>query len=230
MNPPLRAFHLAPLLASILVPPAELAAQVVSAGAVIAAPMSGVRVGGVTERVDGLWAGLVLDVRVGRFTISGTATRGQLTGDASAVPPRAVGEMSLSGRYEFRPWLGFDLRYAARAFSSAAGFQRWNYVGVGVTASRNLGTPSVRAFASLAYMPVVTVTGQERSPFAVAGDVGLSLAPNRFPITLQLNYRIERFRFPGAVARSEQFEALALSVGVRFRRRDGRWRVGGTEK
>ena len=215
------------LLACLLVLTAPLAAQTVSGRVVIAAPRSSVRLGGVTDLVDGVWAGAALDFHVGRFTLSGSGTRGQLTpARAGTTPKRDVGEVSLSGQYAFRPWLRFDLRYAARAFSSAAGYQRWDMASVGATASRNLGTPAVRAFASLAYLPVLSVSGQQRPSFALGSDVGIALLPMRSPVAVQLDYRIEHFKFPAASARSEQFEALTLSVGMRVRRVGGRWKVG----
>lgn len=228
MNAPLRVLRPVLLLASLLAPTAELAGQTVSGRAVIAAPQSSVRIGDLMERVDGVWAGVALDLHVGRFAISGSATRGQLRpSEAGTLPKRDVGEVSVSGRYELRSWLGFELRYAARAFSSAAGRQRWDMAGVGATASRDLGTPAVRAFASLAYLPVVKVSGQQRPTFALSSDVGIALAPSRFPIAFMVSYRVERFRFPEATARSEQFEAFTLSVGVQARRVAGRWTLGG---
>jgi hypothetical protein len=219
--------RLAPTLASLLVLTVDLAGQTVSGRAVIAAPKSSARVGGVIDRVDGVWAGLAIDFRVGRFTLSGSGTRGQLTpSQAGTAPKRDVGELSLDGHYDFRTWLRFELQYTARAFSSAAGYQRWDMVSVGATASRDLGTKAVRAFAGLAYLPVVSVSGQQRPTFAVGSDVGVALQPSHFPIALQLDYRIERFKFPASSARSEQFEAFTFSIGVAIQRVGGRWKLG----
>src|SRR5947207_2440983 len=83
-----------------------------------------------------------------------------------------------------------------------------------VTASSDVGTPTVRAFASLAYLPVVRLRAQQNPTFAFGSDMGLSVAPRRSPVTVSLSYRIERFRFSSATGRSEQFEALSLSAGV----------------
>jgi len=223
--------RLAATIASMLVLTVDLAGQTVSGRAVIAAPRSSVRVGGITERVDGLWGGLAFDFQAGRFTLSGSGTRGRLAPtQAGTAPKRDVGELSLAGQYAFRPWLRFELRYAARAFSSAAGYQRWDIVSVGATASRNLGTPAVRVFASLAYAPMVKVSEQERPTFALGSDVGVTLLPMHFPIALQLDYRIERFDFPATSARAEQFEAFSLSVGVRMRSVGRWWNLGAPGK
>lgn len=230
MNASLRVRQLAPLLAAVFLP-AFLAGQTVSARAVIAAPKSSARVGGVMDQVDGVWGGVALDFHAGRFALSGSGTRGRLTpGSAGTAPKRDVGELSLDGHYDFRSWLRFDLGYIARAFSSAAGYQRWDMMSLGATASRNLGTPAVRAFASVAYLPVLRVSGQERPTFALGSDVGIDLVPAHLPIALRLDYGIERFRFPAASARSEQFEALTISIGLRMQRVAGHWRLGSPGK
>jgi len=222
-------FRLAPTIAGMLVFTVDLAGQTVSGRAVIAAPKSSVRMGAVTEQLDGLWGGLAFDVQAGRFTMSGSATRGRLAPSPSGTAPkRDVGELSLAGQYAYRPWLRFELRYAARAFSSAAGYQRWDLVGVGATASHDLGSPAVRAFASLLYFPMVRVSQQARPTFALGSDVGIAVVPSKFPLACALSYRIERVTFPDVAGRSEQFEALTLSLGVRARRYGGRWTLGGT--
>lgn len=228
MNELSRVCHLAPLLAGLLSPTSLLVGQTISGRAVIAAPRASVRLGDMTERVDGLWAGGAIDFRSGRFLVTASGTRGQLTAsETGTVPKRDVGEISVSGQYEVRPWLGLDLGYAVRAFSSAAGYQRWDVVAVGASGSRDLGTPAVRALIGLTWLPVVKVGGQESPTFAVRGDVGLSVVPKQFPLAFTLGYRVKRFRFSKSTARSEQFEALTLSVGIRARRMGGRWTLGG---
>ena len=207
------------LLAGALVPTAASSGQTVSARAVVAAPRQSVQFSGVTERTDGSWVGGAMDFEAGRWRLSVSGTRGRLTAlDPGSVPTRDVGELSFNGQYGVRPWLGLELRYSARAFSSAAGYQRWDLLGVGTAASRDLGTSAVRAFASLLYFPMVRVSHQEPPSLALGSDVGIALAPSKLPLVVALSYRIERFRFPEADARSEQFEALTLSVGVRVRR------------
>jgi hypothetical protein len=215
-------------LAALLSARFPLAGQAVDARAVVAAPRSSARLGGVTERADGLWAGMAIAVRTGRFTLSARGTRGQLnTSQPGFVPDRDVGEIAVSGHYDIRPWIGLELGYTARAFSSAVGYERWDMAHIGVTATRAVGVPAVRALATLAYLPVVAVRTRESPTFGFASDVGIAVAPDRFPLTGLLSYRIERFRFPSATGRSEQFEALSLSVGVHAWRHAGRWQLGG---
>src|SRR2546430_2749754 len=98
------SIRLALPLAGLLVTGAQLAGQAVAARAVIAVPKNSVRLGGVTERMDGVWAGVVLGFDAGRFRVTATGTRGQLTASgAGIVPKRDVGEISVSGQYELRP-------------------------------------------------------------------------------------------------------------------------------
>ncbi len=89
--------QLASLLAGLLAPTAELVGQTISGRAVIAAPRASVRLGDVTERLDGLWAGGAVGFHAGRFLITAIGTRGQLTtSQTGTVPKRDVGEISVS--------------------------------------------------------------------------------------------------------------------------------------
>jgi hypothetical protein len=230
MNPSLLARPVTLLVACWLLPLAATSGQTVSGHAVVAAPKHSTHLSGVTERVDGSWVGGAVEFETGRLRLSVSGMRGRLTAtDPGSVPERDVGELALDGQYGLRPWLRLELRYTARAFSSAAGYQRWDLVGVGAAASRDLGTPAVRAFASVLYFPIVSVSEQRGPTFALGSDVGIALAPSKLPIAVTLSYRIERFSFPEVAARSEQFEALTLSLGVRARRHAGQWRLGGAE-
>ena len=102
MNATLRLRQLAPLLAALHVPASMLAGQTVSARAVIAAPRSSVSVGGVMDRVDGLWGGMALGFRAGRFSLSGSGTAstgaggagGSLTGGTTTLLPLSTGTLT----------------------------------------------------------------------------------------------------------------------------------------
>jgi hypothetical protein len=220
-------FQAALMLAAALAP-AALAGQAVSGRAVVGFPKSSLRVGGTTERVGGVWVGGAVGFHIASWTFSASGTRGTLSRTAGGgVLERDVGEISAGARYEPRPWLAVDGRYSARAFSSAAGRRRWNIAAIGVIGSRDLGTPVVRAAASLAYLHVLSGSEQAPPDFGLGSDVSISAAPLRFPVAFSLGYRVERFQFPKSAGRSEQFETLTLSVGLRVRRLDGRWALGG---
>jgi len=225
MNGTLRALRLALPLFGWFAPTWNLAGQTVSARGIMGAPKSSVRTAGVTERVGGWWGGVAVGFQTGQWTVSAEGTRGSLSSSGGGpVLDRDVGEVSLSGRYEFPSGLGPELRYVARAFRSAAGYQRWNMVAVAVAGSHDLGHPAVRAFASVAYLPILSAAGGEPRPTGGLGsEVGLSVVPDQFPVAFTLGYRVERFYFPRSAARSEQFETLTLSAGVHVRRHAGRW-------
>lgn len=222
-----RAWQAALLLAAGLAP-AALAGQDVSGRAVVGFPRSSVRVGGMTERVDGTWVGGAVGFYIASWSFSAGGTRGTLSPTAgSGVLEHDVGEISAGVRYEPRQWLAVDGRYIARAFRSTAGRRRWNMTAIGVIGSRDLGTPVVRAAASFAYLHVWSGSEQTPPDFGLASDVSISVASLRFPLAFSLGYRVELFQFPKSAGRSEQFETLTLSVGLRARRLDGRWAFGG---
>ena len=219
------------LLAGSLVPTAASSGQTVSGDVVVAAPKHSASFSGVTERMDGWWIGGEMGFEAGPLRLSASGMRGQLTAaDPGSLPQHDVGEVSVHGHYRARPWLGLELRYTARAFSSAAGHQRSNLLGVGATASRDLGTAAVRGFVVLQYFPLVSVSQQEEPTFGLGSDVGIAVSPSALPLGVTLSYRIERFTYPAAAARSEQFEALTLSIGLRARRNAGRWTLGGSAR
>jgi len=228
----LRALRLALPLFGWFTPTWNLAGQAVWARGIMGAPKSSVRAAGVTERVNGLWGGVAVGFQSGQWTVSAQGTRGSLSSSGGGpVLDRDVGEVSLGGRYEFPPGVGPELRYVARAFRSAAGYQRWNMLAIAVTGSHDLGNPAVHGFASVAYLPILSATGGEPRPTGGLGsEVGLAVAPDRFPLAFALGYRVERFYFPRSAARSEQFETLTLSAGVHVRRHAGRWALSGGGK
>ena len=225
----LRALRLALPLVGWFTPTWNLAGQAVWAGGIMGAPKSSVRTAGVTERVSGWWGGVAVGFQAGQWTVSAQGTRGSLSSSGGGpVLDRDVGEVSLGGRYEFPPGVGPELRYVARAFRSAAGYQRWNMLAIAVTGSHDLGNPAVHGFASVAYLPVLSATGGEPRPTGGLGsEVGLAIAPDRFALAFALGYRVERFFFSQSAARAEQFEALTLSAGVRVRRHAGHWALSG---
>jgi len=213
-------------LAGLLIPNAALHAQLVSARAVVTAPHSSVRFGQGVERAGGVWGGLEVGLRAGRLTLLGSGARGRLTPEGGLLA-RTVGEVALAGRYDVLPWLGAETRYLVRAAKSAVGYQRWELWGVGARVLHQMGGPGVVASAGLVYSPVAKVTGIEDPTLALSADVGISLVPETLPLQIGLNYRTERYRFPSAAGRSEQFEAFTLALGLGVRRERGRWTLRG---
>jgi hypothetical protein len=62
----------------------------------------------------------------------------------------------------------------------------------------------------------VKITGIDDPDRGVSVETGITAAFTSVPVFLSAAYRLERFEFPGgAVSRLEQFEMLALSVGLR---------------
>lgn len=224
---PLRTLFVIPLLALAAASAHPTAGQTIAAAAIVGAPKASVRINNGTERVGGWWAGGAISVRIDRWTLAGEGTRGSMsTSPGDALVDRDVGEVALKGAYEFPAAVGPTLGYVARAFRSSGGYQRWNMLVMGVDASRDLGAPVVHAIASLAALPMLGTAGPEPAPnYGLRGAVGLVITPERAPLELRLAYRVERFHFPAGSGRSEQFESLTFSIGVRAHRSGGRWTV-----
>ncbi len=211
---------LLPLLAGEVFTPRVSPAQraEVTGFGIVAGPRSIVLSEGVRETVQGVWLGMVLEVRVDRFLVSGFGLRGTLAPVANTVR-RDGGEEGILVRFEPRAGLGVDAMYTARAFSSAVGYQRWDMLSLGAWGSVVLGDPALRAFARGSYLPAVGVSGQPSPSLALAADVGVSVTPRRAPVVIRLTYRFERFDFPAQPAsRFEAFERIALEVGYRASR------------
>lgn len=225
MSATVRALRIGLSLLGVVEPIRRFDAQTVSARAILGAPKNSVRAGGTTERLDGLWAGAAVGFRTGPWTFAAEGTRGTVSGSpGSPAVDRDVGEISFAARFDSHIGVGPELRYLTRAFRSAAGYQRWDMLAVAVTGSHDLGSPVARATASLVFLPILGVTaGQPRPTHGLGSEVGFSAASDRSPLAFTLGYRVQRFYFGPSAGRSEQFEALAVSVEVRLQRRGGRW-------
>lgn len=199
------------------VSPAQRVSEVTGFG-IVTGPRSTVLNQGVEEIVEGVWLGAALELRVGRFLVSGFGLRGTLDPVANAVR-RDGGEEGILVRFEPRTGLGVEATYTARAFRSAVGYQRWNMLGLGAVASVPLGHPRLRAYARGSYLPSVSVSGQPSPSVALAAEVGVNAVPRGAPVVVRLTYRFERFDFPSQPSgRLEVFERIALEVGYRMGR------------
>ena len=188
----------------------------VSAAAVLALPRSSLLLAGERETITGTWLGGALAVKTGRVLLSGTGLRGTLTpSDNTRALERDGGELTGLLRFEPKTWLGFETAYTVRAFSSVAGYQRWEILGFGVRVSAALGSPALRAYARGSYFPTVSVTGQRSPNLGLEAEAGVTAAVRRVPLVLGLSYRLERYDFPGD-ARLEQFDRLAVQLGWRI--------------
>jgi hypothetical protein len=200
---------------------------VVSGSALVTHPTSSVIIDGVREQTNGFWFGGVVELRLGQFALTGLGLRGNLyeTGDAMALD-RDGGEMSARARYDVLPWLGAEASYTMRAFTSAAGYQSWREMGVGAILFHDLLDGAVQVFGRVMYLPYVDVDGQDTPDVSLGTETGVSITPRGVPISLSATYSMERYDFPGADERREQFERISLSVGIPLQRTGGGWALG----
>lgn len=206
----------------------SLAQDILVSGSALAAyPTSSVSIDGARELTNGMWFGGVVEIRIGKFAVTGLGLSGNLseTGDIPALD-RDGGEMSARGRYDVLPWLGAEASYTMRAFTSAAGYQRWNEAGIGVVLFHDLLDGAVQVFGRASYLPYVSVDGQDTPDVSLGTETGVSLTPRGFPLTLSAMYTMERYDFPGAEERREQFDRISLSVGIPLQRTGAGWALG----
>ncbi len=208
---------LATLLGARLLATTGAQAQVeIRAVGVTAQARSAVLVAGAREVISGVWWGGNLELQRGKLLLSGRGMRGTLTPDPSTPAiARDVGEVAGGLRAAPTDWLDLEAAYTVRAFSSGAGYQRWNIVGAGVGVCGKLGDPAVRAYLRGAYLPSVTVTGQPSPSLGLAAEAGVIAEARGAPLLVGISYRLERYDFPGGTgSRLEQFDQITVRVGL----------------
>jgi hypothetical protein len=206
----------------VLVVPAlapSLEAQIaVSLSGAAAQVHSTALVDGVTEEIGGVWFGGALAVHLGPAVVRARALGGTMTpvGSSNAFE-RDGGELQGGLALHPTPWVSLDGSFTYRAFDSPVGFQSWTMPAVGVTLSPPLGDPDLRAYLRGSYLPSVAVSGREAPDLGLWAEGGVRAALRVAPIVIGLSYRFERYDFPtNTVTRVEQFDRLALEVGVRL--------------
>ena len=206
------------LLATVgLFAPGALSAQriEVTGFGIVASPRSTVLDQGVREVIGGVWIGAAVQVKVDRLLITASGLRGTLDPIENTPFQSDAGEEGMRVGLALRSWLSVEADYTARAFSSTAGYQRWDMLGLGAAASVPLGDSALSAHARVSYLPVANASGRSSPGLAVAAEVGVTAAPRRAPLLIRLSYRFERFDFPGEPA---EFDRIALEVGYRVKR------------
>ncbi len=185
---------------------------------------------GVREETAGPWFGGAAELKLGPVVLGGRGFRGTLRQQGTAFAfDRTAGEVQALIRLEPVRWLGVEGSYTVRAYSSPAGYQRWDVSALGIVLSTTLGHPALRAYARGSVLPSVYMGGDtSRALFSTNGqspglrfasEVGLKVAPLRVPVLLALYYRFERYDFPVSPSgRLEQLGAAGLSVGYRVGR------------
>jgi len=221
--------HVALLLGAVVAPaPAQKLSF--SAAASASWAKNSVMLLGYREAVEGPWVGGAAEGKLGPFVLRLEAFRGTLkpqTGGSALE--RDGGEVRGTIRLEpvAAGWLGLESGYAVRAFSSAAGYQRWTIPTFGVRVSPRLGHRALRGYLSGHYAPPLA----QKSLFAgqssggaiwnlgLMAEAGLVIAPVRGGPLLGIRYHFERFDFPnGAAGRLDQFEQVAVFGGFRVGR------------
>lgn len=165
----------------------------------------------------GTWLGVraALAHRALRFEIGSHA--GSLGGSPDpAHPDRDVRTTLIEVRMAVRPWLEVGAAGEARRSVSAAGASTWRTYGLTARLAGDLGMPALRGFATLSLFPASSGTAVIAPTSASRGMIGLQVAPRRGRVFGELSYRFERYNVddPSSAPRHEQFEVIALGIGV----------------
>ncbi len=184
---------------------------------------------GTPETLQGFWGGGLVELKIGPVAVSGSAFRGKLDPQEAGGISRDGGEVQGLLRLEPLPWFGVESGIGVRAFSSAAGYQRWLIPIAGIRVAPELGTPALRGYVRADYVPSLNqpdlfagqTTGQAKWSLGIAGEAGLIIASAPTGAIVTVAYRFERYDFPGGVSgRLEQVDELTLGVGFRFHRQE----------
>ncbi len=179
------------------------------------------------EITAGWCAGLVAALKLGPLVLEGSGFRAKrLEPIEETALTRDGGEVRALVGLAFVPWFVLEGGTTVRAFSSAAGYQRWQITSGGIKIATPLGDPALTAYLRGHYLPPVSqeipagqVSGKAKWDFGILAEGGLRIAPRKAPLFLGATYRLERYDFPrGAAGRLEQFELVSVYGGLRVGR------------
>lgn len=181
---------------------------------------------GTEESVSGPWVGGTAELKVGPVALGTTVLRGTLK---PATPGSALqrdgGEIRSLVRIDPVPWIGLEGGFTVRAFSSAAGYQRWNIPSAGIRLAPQLGHPALHGYVRAHYLPPFTQKNLFAGQVAGSGvqwDLGLAaeagvLVTPRAGEVFGFTYRFERYDFPGGAAgRLDEFISVGVFAGFRI--------------
>jgi len=97
--------------------------------------------------------------------------------------------------------------------------ERWLMLRLGGDATFNLGGGALRGIARVFVLPLISLAsdqgGSATAPtFGIQSELGIGFENRR--LSSSLTYDIERYNFPNAAARREQFGALLFRFGYKF--------------
>lgn len=179
---------------------------------------------GSNETTAGWCVGALGLLKLGPLVLEGSGFRArQLEPTQGTALTRDGGEVrGLLGLAPVR-WVAIEGGFAVRAFSSAAGYQRWLMPSGGVKVAAPLGDPALTAYVRAHYLPPMLqkipagqVSGDTKWDLGLVAESGVRIAPRKSPLFLGASYRLERYDFPGGVSgRLEQFDVVSIYGGFR---------------
>jgi len=179
------------------------------------------------ESTAGWCVGALAVLELGPLVLEGSGFRAKrMEPTAGAALDRDGGELRGLVGFAPIPWVALEVGFAVRAFSSDAGFQRWQIPSGGFKLAVPLGDPTFTAYVRAHYLapmfqkiPAGQLSGDAKWDLGLIAETGLQITPRKTPLLVGASYRLERYDFPGGVAgRLEQFDVLSVYGGVRLRK------------
>lgn len=170
------------------------------------------------EKTSGAVIGVAADVALGGpMSLRVQLLTGTLTKDTVTVlKDRSLSALRVDGGIQISPWLIVFAGGEARRYQ-AAGTERWLMIRAGGEASASLGGGPLHGFTRVVVLPLISIAtnqGSATAPsFGIASETGIGLSGRRFSGSVL--YAVERYDFPTAAGRREQFGALFARVSYR---------------
>lgn len=174
--------------------------------------------GGGLEKTSGaIYGGELTLATRGLLSFRFSFMTGTLTKDTSTViRDRKLMSGAVDAGIALAPWLNLTAGVEARRFEDVV-VQRWIMVRAGGEANVSLGGGALRGIARLQLVPLISIASNApvTSPsFGLASALGLGFENRR--VSASLLYDIERYSFPSASGRKEQFGAILFRFGYKF--------------
>lgn len=200
----------------LLMVPATLSGQTISAAGVVYGVQHRVLFEGAVADQTGVWFGGEGSVQVGRFELLLRGLQGRLGGATDpAVPDLSIRSSMAAARIEAAPWAQLGAEVEAMRFQSDAGATTWRLIGVGAALTPAIGGPGIRGFMGGTFYPAAAVVGDSlRMAPAFRLTLGITYARQQSPILVNVGYRFDRLDFTNG--RLEQFRGAVASIGIRL--------------
>jgi hypothetical protein len=169
-------------------------------------------IGSVSSALSGTLLGGAGRVQLGAVSLELGYWQGRLTSDSGpAANEDMVEGKALLGVSPVR-WFTISGGPVARAYTTAAGTERWLSWRIQGRVDQELVPRAVQGYAELWFIASSTVNVVQPFTSGRGGNVGVRLAPAAWPLWVTLGYGIEQIRLGGG-SRVDNIDRVTLGVG-----------------